>query len=319
MKKVVVTGSVAYDYLMFFGGVFTEHLLVEQLKSLSVSFLVDSLRRERGGTATNIAYTMALLRGRPCVMATVGMDFEEYRVWLEAHGVDTSAMVIVDGEYCASFFANTDQQQNQIGSFYAGAMAHAADLHFADLVPDAELAIISPNAPDAMRSYVAECKDLGLPYIYDPSQQTIRLSGEDLREGIDGAYLLTVNEYELGMITEKTGLDAAAIREMVHGLLITCGAKGSELWADGVRYDIPAVPPRKVAEPTGAGDAFRGGLLRGIQLGLPWDLVGRMGALAATYVLEHIGTQNHHYTPGDFIARFREHFDDGGALDALLD
>jgi adenosine kinase len=318
MKKVVVTGSVAYDYLMFFGGVFTEHLLQEQLKSLSVSFLVDSLRRERGGTATNIAYTMALLRGRPCVMATVGIDFAEYRAWLEGHGVDTSATVIVDGEYCASFFANTDRHQNQIGSFYAGAMAHAAQLHFADLAPDAELAIISPNAPDAMRSYVAECKALGISYIYDPSQQTIRLSGEELCEGIDGAYLVTVNAYELGMIEEKTGLDAAAIRKLAGGLLLTHGAKGSELWVGDEYHQFPVVPPHKVAEPTGAGDAFRGGLLRGIQLGLPWEVVGRMGALAATYVLEQIGTQNHHYTPEDFIARYRQHFDDGGALDTLL-
>jgi adenosine kinase len=319
LKKVVVTGSIAYDYLMFFGGTFTEHLLEEQLQSLSVSFLVDSLRRERGGTATNIAYTMALLRGRPCIMATVGLDFEEYRAWLEARGVDTSATVVVDGEYCASFFVNTDQKQNQIGHFYAGAMAHAAELHFADQAPDAELAIISPNAPDAMRSYVAECKDLGIPYIYDPSQQTIRLSGDELRDGIDGAYLLTINEYELGMITEKTGLDAAAIRNLAGGLLLTRGARGSELWVGDEYYQIPAVPPLKVAEPTGAGDAFRGGLLRGIQLGLPWEMVGRMGALAATYVLEQIGTQNHNFTPEEFIARFREHFDDDGALDALLE
>jgi adenosine kinase len=197
-------------------------------------------------------------------------------------------------------------------------MAHAAQLHFADLAPDAELAIISPNAPDAMRSYVAECKALGISYIYDPSQQTIRLSGEELCEGIDGAYLVTVNAYELGMIEEKTGLDAAAIRKLAGGLLLTHGAKGSELWVGDEYHQFPVVPPHKVAEPTGAGDAFRGGLLRGIQLGLPWEVVGRMGALAATYVLEQIGTQNHHYTPEDFIARYRQHFDDGGALDTLL-
>lgn len=318
MKTVVVTGSVAYDYLMFFGGRFTDHLIEEQLQSLSLSFLVDSLRRERGGTATNIAYTMALLRGRPCLMATVGQDFEEYRAWLEAHGVDTAAAVVVEGEYCASFFVNTDQHQNQIGHFYAGAMAHAAQLHFVEAAPRAELAIISPNAPDAMRGYVAECKALGIPYIYDPSQQTIRLSSEELVEGITGCYLLTINEYELGMISEKTGLDAAAIRGLAHGLLITYGARGSHLWIGDDCYEIPAVAPRRVVEPTGAGDAFRGGLLRGIQLGLPWETAGRMGSLAATYVLEQIGTQNHHYTPAEFIARYRQHFDDGGALDALL-
>jgi adenosine kinase len=318
LKKIVVTGSVAYDYLMFFGGAFTDHLLEEQLKSLSVSFLVDSLRRERGGVAANIAYTMALLGGNPCMMATVGQDFGEYRAWLEAQGVDTSATVVIPGEYCASFFVNTDRQQNQIGHFYAGAMAHAAELSFAQHAPDAELAIISPNAPDAMRSYVTECKALGIPYIYDPSQQTIRLSGEELCEGIDGAYLLAVNEYELGMIAEKTGLDEAAVRRMAQRVLVTRGAAGSDLWVDGRSYHIPAVPPHKVAEPTGAGDAFRGGLLRGIQLGLPWETVGRISALAATYVLEQMGTQNHNYTRESFISRYREHFGDDADLDALL-
>lgn len=319
MKKIVVTGSVAYDYLMFFGGAFTEHLLEEQLKSLSVSFHVDSLRRERGGIAANIAYTMALLGGRPTVMATVGQDFGEYRTWLEARGVDTSAVVVIPDEYCASFFVNTDRQQNQIGHFYAGAMAHAAELTFSERAPDADLAIISPNAPEAMRSYVTECKALGIPYIYDPSQQTVRLSGEELCEGIDGAYLLAVNEYELGMIAEKTGLDEEAIRRMTRRLLITRGAAGADFWVDGVTYHIPAVPPHQMVEPTGAGDAFRGGLLRGIQLGLPWDVVGRIGALAATYVLEQMGTQNHSYTPEEFINRYRASFGDEGALDALWD
>jgi adenosine kinase len=304
---------------MSFPGRFTDHLIPDQLHKISVSFLVDSMKRQRGGIAANIAYTVALLGGRPCVMATVGQDFGEYRTWLEAHGVDTSAVVVIPDEYCASFFVNTDRQQNQIGHFYAGAMAHAAELSFTVNAPDAGLTIISPNAPDAMRSYVTECKALGIPYIYDPSQQTIRLSGEELCYGIDGAYLLAVNEYELGMIAEKTALDEAAVRRMARRVLITRGAAGSDFWVDGETYHIPAVPPHQVVEPTGAGDAFRGGLLRGIQLGLPWDVVGRMGALAATYVLEQMGTQNHTYTREEFISRYREHFDDEGALDALLD
>ena len=316
--NVVVTGSIAYDYLMFFPGEFTSHLLEDQLNSLSVSFLVDSLRRERGGTAANIAYTLALLGGRPCILATAGEDFDEYRTWLEGHGADTSSVVIIEGEFCASFFVNTDEKQNQIGHFYAGAMAYAERLRFAEYTPHGELAIISPNEPAAMRSYVQECKELGLPYIYDPSQQTIRLSGDDLRAGIDGCYLLTVNEYELGMIVDKTGLREAQIREMAGGLLVTYGRSGSVITFDGADYPIPIVPTATVVEPTGAGDAFRAGLIRGIQFGLPWDVCGRMGALAATYVLEKMGTQNHHYTADAFVARYREHFDDQGALDLLL-
>jgi adenosine kinase len=316
--RVVVTGSIAYDYLMLFDGEFTQHLLEEQLESLSVSFLVDSLRRERGGTAANIAYTLGLLRGSPYVMATAGQDFGGYREWLEEHGVLTGPIVILEDEYCASFFVNTDYTHNQIGFFYAGAMAYAGQLRFAEQVPDAELAIISPNEPAAMRAHVQECKALTLPYIYDPSQQTIRLSAEDLRAGIDGSYLLTINQYELGMIREKTGLSEKQIREMAGGVLVTRGKDGSEIFVDGESYQIPSVSPRAIAEPTGAGDAFRAGLLRGLQLGLPWDIAGRMGALAAAYVLEHVGTQNHTFTPEEFVARYREHFDDEGALDVLL-
>lgn len=316
--KVVVTGSIAFDYLMFFPGEFTSHLLEEQLRSLSVSFLVDSLRRERGGTAPNIAYTLGLLRGRPQIMATAGQDFHEYRHWLEQHGVDTSPIVEIEDEYCASFFVNTDENQNQIGHFYAGAMAHAGRLRFAEQAPDVEMAIISPNEPSAMYAHVEECKALGIPYIYDPSQQTIRLTGDDLRAGIDGCYMLTVNEYELGMIVEKTGLTRQQIEQMAGGLLVTHGKSGSEILVDGERYEIPAVSPHQVAEPTGAGDAFRGGLLRGLQLDLPWEVCGRMGALAAAYVLEKMGTQNHHFKPEEFVRRYRENFDDDGALDVLL-
>lgn len=317
--NVVITGSIAYDYVMFFAGEFADHLLEEQLSQLSVSFLVDSMRRERGGIAANIAFTMALLKGRPRIMATVGEDFGEYRTWLERHGVDTSGILEIEDVYCASFFANIDRQQNQIGSFYAGAMARAAELSFAEHAPDAELAVISPNEPAAMSSYVKECKRLGISYIYDPSQQTIRLSGDDLCAGIDGCMLLTVNEYELGMIEKKTGLTRKEILQMSGGLLVTRGARGSEIFVNGENYRIPAVPPAHVAEPTGAGDAFRAGLLRGIELGLPWNICGRIGALAATYVLEHMGTQNHVFSTAEFVARYREHFDDEGRLDVLLD
>lgn len=317
--KIVVTGSIAFDYLMFFPGKFTDALIAGQLQKVSLSFLVDSLRRQRGGTAPNIAYTLALLGDRPKVMATAGQDFGEYRAWLERHGVETSAIVEIEDDYCASFFVNTDEEQNQIASFYTGAMAHAHRLSFVDHAADADLAIISPNDPTAMRTYVRECKELGIDYIYDPSQQTIRLSGEDLREGLEGCHLLTVNEYEFSLIQEKTELTEAEVRNRVNGLLVTKGASGSLLTINGESFTIPAVPPQTIADPTGAGDAFRAGLLRGMQLGLPWETVGRMGALAATYVLEHIGTQNHHFTTAEFVSRYRQHFDDNGLLNLLLE
>jgi len=316
--KIVVTGSIAYDYLMSFPGRFTEHLLADQLHTVSLSFLVDSMKRQRGGTAPNIAYSLALLGGQPKIMATAGEDFSDYRRWLEEMGVDTSAIVEIAGDYCASFFVNTDLDHNQIASFYTGAMAHAGRLSFAEHAPETELAIISPNDPEAMRAYAAECQRRNIAYIYDPSQQTIRLSGEDLAAGLNGCALLTVNEYEFGLIQEKTGLSQADVLARAGGLLITRGRAGSVIMVDDREYQIPIVPPTHTVEPTGAGDAFRAGLMRGMQLGLPWDIAGRMGALAATYVLEAFGTQGHHYTNSQFVARYREHFDDGGALDVLL-
>jgi adenosine kinase len=316
--KVVITGSIAFDYLMSFPGKFAEHLLADKLHKVSVSFLVDSLLRLPGGVAPNIAYTNALLGGHPKIMATAGQDFKDYRLWLEEHGVDTSGILVLEDDYCASFFVNTDEDLNQIASFYTGAMAHADQLSFAKNAADAELAVISPNDPKAMVAYVAECKSLGLPFIYDPSQQIIRLSGEQLQEGLTGCVLLTVNEYELYMIQEKTGLSEDDIESLAGGVLITKGENGSQIRIDHQTYDIPAVLPDKVVEPTGAGDAFRGGLLRGIQLSLPWEVAGRMGALAATYVLENIGPQGHSYTPAEFVERYRQVFGNEDALEKLL-
>ncbi len=316
--RIVITGSIAFDYLMSFPGRFSDHLLADQLDKVSVSFLVDSMRVQRGGVAPNIAYTNALLGGKPRIMASAGADFEDYRLWLEQNGVDTSGIIVFEDVYCASFFVNTDQDQNQIASFYTGAMARASQLTFAQLGGDAELVMISPNDPSAMGAYVSECKQSGIPYIYDPSQQIIRLSSEEIFSGIDGCALLTVNEYELSMIGEKTGLSQVEIIDLAGGLLLTLGKHGSRIIIDGERYEIPIVQPQSIVEPTGAGDAYRGGLLRGMQLGLPWDIAGRIGALASAYVLENIGPQGHTYDPISFVTRYRENFDDEGALDVLL-
>jgi adenosine kinase len=237
---------------------------------------------------------------------------------LEQHGVDTSAIVEIEDEFTASFFVNTDQDQNQIASFYTGAMARAGQLTFKQYAADANLAIISPNSPDAMANYAQECRELGIPFIYDSSQQTARLNGEELRFGLEGCAMLSVNEYEFKLIQEKTDLSEAQIMDKIGALLVTKGSQGSLLVVDGQEYHIPSVPPMKIVEPTGAGDAFRGGLMRGMQLGLPWEVAGRMGALAATYVLEQLGTQSHSYTPAEFVTRYRMHFDDEGALDSLL-
>lgn len=317
--SIIVTGSVAFDYLMSFPGRFSEHILPEQLHQVSLSFLVDSMRKQRGGCAPNIAYTLALLGEHPTVMATVGQDFAEYRTWLEKVGVDTSAIIEVDDEFTASFFVNTDQDNNQIASFYIGAMAQADTLSFHDLDYKAiELAIISPNAPAAMVKYARECVELGVPYIYDPSQQIIRLNGKELLEGTRGARALIVNEYEFGMIKNKTGLSEGELLTLPPITIITQGEEGSTIYVGEQVLSIPVVPPRVLAEPTGVGDAYRGGIIKGMLRDYCWETTGRIASLAATYVLEHHGTQNHHYTPEDFVRRYRQIFGDVPELKDLL-
>ncbi len=317
--NVIITGSIAYDYLMSFPGRFVEHILPDQLDSISLSFLVDEMRRQRGGCAANIAYNLALLGERPRMMGTVGQDFGEYRAWLDDHGVDTSLTRDELDLFTASFFVNTDQDGSQIASFYTGAMARARDLSFRELdAGQIDLVTISPNDPQAMGKYAAECQELGIPYLYDPSQQIVRLPGEDLLAGLEGCDLLVVNEYEFGMLQEKTGLSAEAIRSApARACIVTLGAEGTRIWAGEDVVEVPIVPPERVDDPTGVGDAFRAGLIKGLALDLPWDLAGRMGALAATYTLEQPGPQSQRYTVAEFVARFREHFDDAGALDCL--
>lgn len=316
--SIIVTGSVAYDYLMSFPGRFREHILPDQIQHVSLSFLVDSMRKQRGGCAPNIAYSLALLGERPTVMATVGQDFGEYRAWLEDQGVDTSAIVEVEGEFTSSFFVNTDLENNQIASFYIGAMGKADTLSFYDLDHGAiNIAIISPNAPAAMIKYPRECQELGIPYIYDPSQQIVRLSGEELLEGMRGARMLIVNEYEFGLIQNKTGLPEEQLLALPESTIVTQGETGSMIYADGQEFHIPVVPPEPLVEPTGVGDAYRAGVIKGLLHGLPWLTTGRIAALAATYVLEQNGTQNHRYSLDEFVARYRQAFGDGPELEDL--
>ena len=316
--SVICTGSIAYDYLMTFPGYFRDHILPDRLDSISLSFLVDSLTRQRGGTAPNIAYTLALLGERPLVMATVGEDFGDYRAWLESKGVDTSEIKVVPGTFTASFFANTDKANNQICSFYAGAMAHASSLSLAGMIQKPDLVIISPNDPTAMDQLVAECKRLNIPYLYDPSQQIVRVTGEEIRRGVEGASSLFVNEYEFELLQKHTGLSPEQVISKVGFLVVTLGEKGAAIYADGRRIDIPTVNPKEILDPTGVGDAFRGGFIRALRLGLDWETCGRIGSLAAVYCLEARGPQEHSYTLSEFVTRYRENFDDRGQLDVLL-
>jgi adenosine kinase len=308
---IAVTGSMAFDYIMSFPGRFIDHILPDQLEILSVSFLVDSMRRERGGCGGNIAYNLALLGQRPLLMATVGQDAPEYVAWLRDQGVDTSGVLQLSDEFTASFFVSTDQDNNQIASFYTGAMARAGQISFKDNNPEAiEMAIISPNDPGAMVKYACECRELGIPYIYDPSQQIPRLSSAELVEGIQGAKALIVNDYEFGMIKNQTGLTDRGIQELTEVVVITCGERGSVVCTAQGSWEIPIAPPRRIADPTGVGDAYRAGFITGMGHGLSWDVAGRIGSLAAAYVLEEHGTQRHRYSLDGFRQRYRRTFGD---------
>jgi len=317
--SIVVTGSVAYDYIMSFPGQFREHILPDKIDILSVSFLVDSLKRQRGGCATNIAYNLALLGERPTIMATVGEDFADYRAWLEERGVDTSGVLVIKDEFTASFFVSTDQRGSQIASFYTGAMSKAGRLSFRERDHRAiRIAIISPNDPDAMGAYVKECCELGIPYIYDPSQQIIRLSAEQLVDGTRGAAMLIVNDYEFEMIKNKTGLSDADLVRLADRLIITCGERGSTIVTPEETIQIPAVCPERLADPTGVGDAYRAGIIKGMLHGASWGATGRVAALAATYALEENGTQNHRYSTSDFVARYIRTFGESREVRGLL-
>jgi adenosine kinase len=316
---IVCTGSIAYDYLMSFPGYFKDHILPDKLDSISLSFLVDTMVKQRGGTAPNIAYNLALLGERPILMGTVGEDFEDYRAALEKAGVDTTYVKVIQGKYTASFFANTDLSNAQIASFYTGAMADAKDLSINDLPKkNVELVVISPNDPTAMSKYPRECRDLGIPYLYDPGQQVVRMDPVEIKAGIQGAQSVFVNEYEFELVQKHTGLKADEIINSVDYVVVTCGECGSDIYVKDLHFHIPIVKPDHIADPTGVGDAFRGGFLRGRKLGLDWQTCGKIGSLAATYCIENHGPQNHTFSIQDFVQRYRGYFNAPGALDVLL-
>ena len=318
--NILLTGSVAFDYLMSFPGYFRDHFLPDRLDSISLSFLVDSMIKMPGGVAPNIAYTMALLGEHPRLWAAVGEDFEEYRKFLADKGVDTSGAQVIPDVFTASFFVNTDRVNAQIASFYPGAMAYASQLSLHVLVDNPpDLVVISPNDPGAMNQYVRECQELGLPYAYDPSQQIVRLTGDDLRIGLEGALALFVNDYEYALIDKMTELDADCVLDNNPNafVVVTQGEKGAQVHTNSGRFMIPCVPPQRILDPTGVGDAFRGGFLTGYSHNLSMESCGRMGALAATYCLEQRGSQGQSYTSNEFIERYSQVFEAGSEIDYL--
>ena len=317
----VITGSVAYDYLMRYPGRFREHFLPDQIENITLSFLVDSMRRERGGVATNVAYTNRLLGGSPTLFSTVGQDFGDFRRWLEEFGLDTSHLIVLPDDFTASFFCNTDSEGKQISSFYSGAMLQASKYTLTERgLQLADLVLIGAGDPIAMLNQAAECKQLDIAYALDPSWQVARFSGDEMKANFPGAAYLFCNEYEAAIIQNKTGWSLNELKAQVATLVITLAEKGSVIYTDfgaGEELNIPPATPSKVENPTGAGDAYRGGFFAARQKGLSLEVAGRVGSLAATYALEHVGPMDHKYTLAEFAQRYAENFGAEPGLERL--
>ena len=308
--NVVVSASLAFDYIMTFPGSFKDHILPDKVHVLSVSFLFDSLRRQRGGIAGNIAYSLALLGERPAVVGAGGSDFGEYRAAFDRLGIDTSLILDVPEELTGSAFMTADLAGNQIAGFYPGASSRAVEISVLEVGRRAKFGLVGATSLEVMRRHAAEFADAGCRLVYDPSQQVVAISPEDLLTGIGVAWAVVGSDYEFAMIEQKTGLDVDALAERVPLLAVTYAGEGSELRWRGETIRVPAVAADPFVEPTGGGDAYRAGLLKGMLLGLSFAVSGRVASLAATYAIERHGTQEHTYTSEQFVDRFDRSFPD---------
>ncbi len=307
---IAVTGSIATDHLMRFPGRFSEQLLAEHLQKVSLSFLVDDLVVHRGGVAGNMAYAIGVLGGDPVLVGAAGVDFTDYREWLESAGVNCGSVLISDTQHTARFVCTTDLDMAQIASFYPGAMSHARNIRLADVVRavgQPELVIVGANDPDAMFAHTEECRSLGLAFAADPSQQLARLSGDEIRRLVDGATYLFSNDYEWDLMLSKTGWAEADVLAQVGLRVTTLGAKGVDMVsADGSTLHVGVVPETAQVDPTGVGDAFRAGFLTGRGAGLDLERSAQLGSLVAVLVLETTGTQNWSWDPETARIRLAE-------------
>lgn len=323
---ITVTGSLAFDHIMDYQGKFSDHIMPDKIHTLNLSFLVNTLKKQRGGTAGNIAYNLALLKLPVAILATVGHDFWEYGEFLKDSGVDLSQIKIVDS-LTSSAFIMTDLGNNQITAFYAGAMNDAASLSIKK--NNTELVVVSPNDPQAMVKFAKQCQDLHIPYMLDPGMQLPSLDPKDLRDMVNGATILIGNDYEVSLLKEKTGLNEQQLLSQVKILITTLGEKGSIIQSNDLsdspsrsqgppgRWSIPAAKPNEVVDPTGAGDAYRAGFLAGYLRGFDLKACGQMGAMAACYTVEKYGTTSHKFSIEEFCQRYRENFGEELPLSSL--
>jgi len=318
--RILVSGSIATDHLMHFPGRFSEQLLAEHLHKISLSFLVDDLVVRRGGVAPNIAFGMAQLGGSPVLIGAAGHDFADYRAWLERHGVDCESVHISADHHTARFVCTTDEEMNQIASFYAGAMAEARNIELAPAVErtGVDLVLISADDPAAMTRHSAECRARGYRFAADPSQQIARMSGDELAELIEGASLLFTNDYEKSLLESKTGLSDAEVLARVDVQVTTLGSKGVDIRGrDMPTVHVPVAREHAKVDPTGVGDGFRAGFLAAREWGLSWERSAQVGSLLATLVLETAGGQEYDVKKADFTERLAESYGDDAAAEVL--
>ena len=319
--NIVVTGSIATDHLMTFPGRFADSLVADKLDRVSLSFLVDALEVRRGGVAANIAFGMGYLGLTPILVGAVGPDFADYRSWLQRHGVDTESIRVSEVHQTARFVCTTDQEANQIASFYSGAMSEAREIELLPVqqrVGSLDLVVIGPNDPEGMLRHTDECRHRGYAFAADPSQQLARMDGPEIRRLIDGAAYLFTNEYEAALTEQKTGWSSDEIGRRVRCRVTTMGAQGARVERDG--HPVVEVGcPREdvVADPTGVGDAFRAGFLAGLAFGLSDERCAQLGSTLATYVIETVGTQEYRVEIDHVRARLKDAYGDQAAREIV--
>lgn len=306
--RILVSGSLAYDRIMDFPGRFADHILPDKIHVLNVCFMVNGLTERFGGTAGNIAYNLHLLGEQPLILATAGRDFGPYEEWLRRLGLPLDGIRLIPEEFTASAYITTDLADNQITGFNPGAMKHPSGFALDGLDPRRALAIIAPGNLEDMLTYSRLYKERQVPYIFDPGQSIPAWGGEELREMATGAWALIVNDYELELFQQKTGLTTSRLLELTPTLIVTQGDQGSQVFGGGERHQIPAVPPRQVVDPTGAGDAYRAGLIKGLILGFLWPEAARLGAAVASFAVEKAGTQEHRFTLAEVAERYVQVF-----------
>ncbi|MES1928164.1 PfkB domain protein [Salinisphaera dokdonensis CL-ES53] len=306
--SALICGSFAYDTIMVYTGHFKNEILPDRVHMLNVSFLVPEMRREFGGCAGNIAYSLKLLGGEGAPMGTVGSDFDDYADWMDKHGISRDYLKQIDTAYTAQAYITTDLDDNQITAFHPGAMGHAHE----QTVPtdgSVSLGIVSPDGKDGMVQHAAQFAEAGIDFIFDPGQGLPMFNGEELKRFIDQASYVTVNDYESQLMLDRTGLSLEEMAGQLKALIVTKGGEGSVIYADGERIEIPAGSPTALADPTGCGDAFRAGLIYGLQQGMDWETIGRVASLIGTIKIERPGTQNHRFTMDEFAARYKKEFE----------